>query len=145
MLRTLAVAAAGAGGAVAVATLLSPLAPAGEARLADPAPGLAFDGAVMGLGALLTVAVVLVLGVPRALRGARIRASGGRVTARRPSAVAGAVAAAGAPAGVAIGVRYALDPDAAPVRSRCGPRWPARWPRWRPYARPWSSAPAWLT
>jgi hypothetical protein len=121
MLRTLAVAAVGAAGAVVLATLLSPLAPAGEARLADPAPGLAFDGAVMGLGALATVAVVLVLGVLPAVRGARMHAAAGRVAARRPSAVAGAVAAAGAPAGAAIGVRYALDPGrgtrAVPVRT----------------------------
>ncbi len=110
-----------AAGAAAVATLLSPLAPAGEARLADPAPGLAFDGAVLGLGALATMAVVLVLGVLPALRGAWVRAAAGRVAARRPSAVADAVADAGAPAGAAIGVRYALDPGrgtrAVPVRT----------------------------
>ncbi len=40
MLRTLAVAAAGTVGAIAVAVLLSPLAPVGEARLAEPSPGL---------------------------------------------------------------------------------------------------------
>ncbi len=121
MLRTLAAAVTGAAGAVVVATLLSPLAPTDEARLADPAPGLSFDGYVIGLGALATVVVVLVLGVPPAVRGARVRAAAGRVTARRPSAVAGAVAAAGAPAGAAIGVRYALDPGrgtrAVPVRT----------------------------
>ena len=43
MLRTLIVAVAGAAGGIAVATLLSPLAPLGEARLAEPAPGLSFD------------------------------------------------------------------------------------------------------
>jgi hypothetical protein len=121
MLRTLVVAVAGAAGGIAVATLLSPLAPAGEARLADPAPGLSFDGAVIGVGALATVAVVLVLGVLPALRGARVRAAAGRVAARRPSAVAGAVAAAGAPPSAAIGIRYALQPGrgtrAVPVRT----------------------------
>jgi hypothetical protein len=120
MLRTLAVAVAGAAGGIAVATLLSPLAPAGEARLADPAPGLSFDGAVLGLGALATVAVVLVLGVLPALRGARVRAAA-RVAVRRPSAVAAAVAGAGASPGAAIGIRYALEPGrgtrAVPVRT----------------------------
>ena len=83
MLRTLVVAVAGAAGGIAVATLLSPLAPLGEARLADPAPGLAFDAPVLGLGALATVAVVLALGVLPALRAARVR---GRPAARRPPA-----------------------------------------------------------
>jgi len=121
MLRTLAAAVAGATGAVVVATLLSPLAPAGEARLADPAPGLSFNAAVLGLGAMATVAVVLVLGVAPALRGARIHAAAVRAAARRPSAVAGAVAAAGVPPGAAIGIRYALEPGrgtrAVPVRT----------------------------
>jgi hypothetical protein len=111
MLQTLAAAVAGAAGAIVVAALLSPLAPAGEARLADPAPGLSFDGSVLGLGALATVIVVLVLGVPPALRSARVGAAAGRVVAPcRPSAVAGAVAAIGASPGAAIGIRYALDP-----------------------------------
>ena len=109
MLPAVAVAAAGAAGAIAVATLLSPLAPMGEARLAEPAPGLSFDAAVIGLGALATVAVVLVLGVLPALRGARVRGAAGRVPAVRPSAVAGAAAAAGAPPGAVIGIRHALE------------------------------------
>ena len=82
MLRTLAVAVAGAAGGIALATLLSPLAPLGEARLAEPAPGLSFDAPVFSLGALATVAVVLALGVrpgpargPGARRG-RPRAGG---------------------------------------------------------------------
>ena len=69
MLRTLIVAVAGAAGGIAVATLLSPLAPLGEARLAEPAPGLSFDAGVLGLGALATVVVVIALGVRPALRG----------------------------------------------------------------------------
>jgi hypothetical protein len=105
MLRTLAVAAVGAAGAIVLATLLSPLAPAGEARLAEPAPGLSFDAAVIGLGALATVAVVLALGVPPALRSARARAAADRVAVARPSAVAGAAAAAGGRAGAAAGRR----------------------------------------
>ncbi len=121
MLRTLSVSVAGAVGAVAAATLLSPLAPTGEARLADPAPGLSFDGTVIGLGALATVAVTLVLGVLPALRGAKVRATAARVAARRPSLVAGAVTAVGGPPGAGIGIRYALEPGrgtrAIPVRT----------------------------
>jgi hypothetical protein len=109
MLRTLAVAAAGAVGAMVVATLLSPLAPAGEARLADPAPDLSIDAAVIGLGALATVAVVLILGVAPALRFARAPTAARRAVVVRPSLAARAAAAAGAPPGAVIGIRHALD------------------------------------
>jgi ABC-type lipoprotein release transport system permease subunit len=109
MLRTLIVAVAGAAGGIAVATLLSPLAPLGEARLAEPAPGLSFDASILGLGALATVVVVMVLGVRPALRAARVRTAAGRTPATRPSAVAGAAAAAGAPPGAVIGIRHALE------------------------------------
>ncbi|HEX5290390.1 MAG TPA: ABC transporter permease [Streptosporangiaceae bacterium] len=109
MLRTLVVAVAGAAGGIAVATLLSPLAPLGEARLAEPAPGLSFDAPVLSLGALATVAVVMALGVLPALRAARMRTAAGRAAATRPSAVAGAAAAAGAPPGAVIGIQHALE------------------------------------
>jgi len=109
MLRTLAVAVAGAAGGIAVATLLSPLAPLGEARLAELAPGLSFDAPVLGLGALATVAVVLALGVLPALRAARVRGAAGRTPAARRSPVADAAAAAGAPPGAVIGIRRALE------------------------------------
>jgi hypothetical protein len=109
MLRTLVVAVAGAAGGIAVATLLSPLAPLGEARLAEPAPGLSFDAGVLGLGALATVAVVLALGVLPALRAARMRGAADRAPVGRTSAVAGAAAAAGAPPGAVIGIRRALE------------------------------------
>src|SRR5439155_3459268 len=109
MLRTLVVAVAGAAGGIAVATLLSPLAPLGEARLAEPAPGVSFDVPVFGLGALATVVAVLALGVLPALRAARVRKAAGRAPATRPSAVAGAAAAAGAPPGAVIGIRHALE------------------------------------
>jgi hypothetical protein len=108
MLRTLAAAVAGAAGAVVVATLLSPLAPTGEARLAEPAPGVSFNAAAAALGALATVVVVLLLGVPPALRHARPRTPGGRGPARS-SAVARAAAVAGAPPGAVIGIRHALE------------------------------------
>jgi hypothetical protein len=109
MLRTLIVAVAGAGGAIAVATLLSPLAPLGEARLAEPAPGLSFDVAVLVPGALATVIAVLVLGVVPALRAGRVRAGAARAPATRPSVVAGVAATAGAPPSAVIGIRHALE------------------------------------
>src|SRR5262249_40375953 len=123
MLRTLATGVAGAAGARAAATRLPPLAPAGEARLAEPAPGLSFDPVVIGLGALATVVVVLVLGVPAALRSGRASAAPGRAVARRPSAVAGAVVAAGAPPRAGLRSRPALGPrPRTPARpARAGP------------------------
>jgi hypothetical protein len=109
MLRTLIVALAGAAGGVLLATLLSAFAPVGEARLADPAPGLSFDWPVAGLGVVVAVAVVLALGVVPALRGTRTRGSARLTRAVRPSAVGGAAAAAGAPAVAVLGIRQALE------------------------------------
>ena len=109
MLRTLVVAVAGAAGGIAVAALLSPLAPLGEARLAEPAPGLAIDVGVLIPGALATVAAVLVLGAVPALRATRVRGAADRAPVTRPSVVAGAAATAGAPPGAVIGIRHALE------------------------------------
>jgi ABC-type antimicrobial peptide transport system permease subunit len=71
MAQTLVVGVAGAVGAGMVAFLLSPIAPLGEARLAESATGFAFDAPVLLLGALGTLAVVLVLGLWPALRSAK--------------------------------------------------------------------------
>ncbi len=109
MLRTLGVAVAGAVGGIAAATLLSAFAPVGEARLADPDPGLTFDWPVAVLGAVAVVAVVLALGIPAALRGARAGGSPRLVWPLRPSAVAAAAKAAGAPAAAVLGIRQALE------------------------------------
>ena len=75
MARNLVVGLAGAIGAVVIATLLSPIAPLGEARLAEDTTGITFDSLVLLLGALATVAVVLALGIWPALRAARTRRS----------------------------------------------------------------------
>ena len=69
--RNLMVALAGAAGAVLVAFVLSPLAPVGEARLAEPSPGFAFDPLVLLLGALVMVVVVMALGLWPSVRAAR--------------------------------------------------------------------------
>jgi len=65
MARNLVVGLAGAVGAVVLATLLSPIAPLGEARLAEGSTGVTFDSLVLLLGAFATVVVVLALGVWR--------------------------------------------------------------------------------
>jgi hypothetical protein len=69
--RNLVIAGAGAVGAVLIAFLLSPLAPVGEARLAEPSPGFAFDPLILLPGALAVIVVVFALGLwPRCgLRG----------------------------------------------------------------------------
>jgi putative ABC transport system permease protein len=123
MLRTLALSVAGVAGGVALAYALSPLAPAGEARLADPTPGLAFDEPVAAAGAAGALALALVLGLVPALRAARgtgrAQARDVRHRAARPSWLAAALAAAGLPLAAALGIRQALErgkgPRANPV------------------------------
>ena len=80
---------AGALGAVAIATLLSPIAPLGEARVAENSTGITFDSFVLTLGALATVIVVIALGLWPAIRAARGSRPDDRIVAARPSAVAG--------------------------------------------------------
>jgi hypothetical protein len=121
MLRTLAVAVAGAAGGVGVATLLSPFIPVGEARLADPAPGLAFDWPVAVAGAGAAVVAVLLLGLPPALRTARRRLSARPDPVVRRSRAMGAAAVLGLPVAVVLGISRALHRGsgarAAPVRT----------------------------
>jgi hypothetical protein len=109
MLWTAIAAGAGGAGGVALAALLSPFAPTGEARLAEPSPGLAFDTPVLVLGAAVTVAAVLALGLLPALRSARVYGSAPQAPPVRSSLVVKAVTAAGAPATAIIGVRHALE------------------------------------
>jgi hypothetical protein len=120
MVRTAAVAVTGAAAGIAAATALSPLTPVGEARLADPTPGLLFDWPVVSAGGAAAVAAVLLLGLPAALRSARLRRQ--RDTAvTRQSRVARAAAGAGMPAAAVLGVRQALNrgrgASTAPVRA----------------------------
>ncbi len=108
-LRNLLVALLGAAGALIVAFVLSPLTPVGEARLAEPSTGLAFDPLVLLLGALATVVVVLLLGIWPAVRASRIRVSSNPVPEERRSSIVAKVSAAGAPPSAVIGVRHALE------------------------------------
>ena len=109
MARNLLVGLAGAVGAVVIATALSPIAPLGEARLAEDSTGVAFDSLVLLLGALATVAVVLALGVWPALRAARTRRMDERAGPSRPSAMVRHMVTLGAPPTAVIGVRNALE------------------------------------
>ncbi len=107
--RNLMVALVGAAGAVIVAFALSPLTPVGEARLAEPSTGLAFDPLVLLLGALGTVVVVLLLGIWPTVRASRARVGGERASGIHPSSIVAKVAATGAPPSAVIGVRHALE------------------------------------
>jgi FtsX-like permease family len=108
MIRTFAVAVAGALGAVALAAALSPFTPVGEARLADPSPGFNVDPLIVVPGAVAVVVAVLVLGVWPAFRTTNAMAMSGDAWVARRSRTAEAVASAGAPASAVIGVRHAL-------------------------------------
>jgi FtsX-like permease family len=109
MAQTLVAGFVGAIGAVAVAFALSPVAPLGEARIAENSTGFAFDAPVLLLGALGTLAVVLVLGFWPALRAARVHRTDDRRVLSGPSVVVTQLAAAGAPPSAVIGVRNALE------------------------------------
>ena len=109
MARTLVVGVVGAVGAVILAVALSPIAPLGEARLAEDSTGLAFDTFVLALGAFATVMIVLLLGVWPALRGARAQRADGRAARSRPSTVVAQLVSLGAPPTAVIGVRNALE------------------------------------
>jgi hypothetical protein len=99
----------GAAGALIVATALSPLAPLGEARVAETYTGLSFDGPVLLLGALATVVLVFLIGIWPAFRAARALPSDNRTEVLRPSVIVGRLMAMGAPPSAVIGVRNAFE------------------------------------
>lgn len=107
--RNLLVGVVGACGAVLVAVALSPLAPLGEARIAEVSTGFTFDALVLPLGALAIVVAVLALGVWPTMRSARAPRVDNRSTSSRPSATVTKVAALGAPPSAVIGVRNAVE------------------------------------
>ncbi len=109
MARTLAISLVGGLGAVLVATLLSPIAPLGEARTAEVSTGINFDVPVLTIGALGIVGVVLCLGIWPALRASRTSRTGNRARTSRPSVVVARLAALGAPPSAVVGVRHALE------------------------------------
>jgi hypothetical protein len=107
--RNVVVGSAGAIAAVLLATALSPLAPVGEARLAEPTTGVSFDAVVLLVGALAMVLVVVALGVWPSWRAARSVRPGAANPVTHASTVVGHLAAAGVPPSVLIGVRTALQ------------------------------------
>jgi hypothetical protein len=107
--RNLLVGLVGAVGAVILATALSPLAPVGEARLAEPVTGISFDALVLLLGSLAIVVVVVALGMWPAMRATRGMRTDNRGAVIHPSSVVVHLAAAGAPPSALIGVRNALQ------------------------------------
>ena len=123
----------GAAAGVGVATLLSPIAPVGEARLADPAPGLVFDWPVTVAGAAAAVAAVVLLGLPPAVRLRCLVPGGGRRGKALPWS--GRPASPPRPPRRACprrrssvsGTRSAGTGGRAPPR--CAPGWSARLPR----------------
>jgi hypothetical protein len=118
LLRVAPVAAVAGAVAFGVAVALSPLAPIGAARMAEPDPGLALDIAVVGGGAMATAALLLLAALVPAWRSSRPQPQRGRA---RSSTAVDLLARAGLrPSGVA-GVRMALEPGrgrtSVPVRA----------------------------
>jgi len=109
MARNLLVALVGAVGAVLIAFALSPLTPVGEARLAEPSTGFAFDPLVLLLGALATMVVVVVLGIWPSVRASRVHIGDERAFDGHQSLIAAHVASAGAPPSAVIGIHHALE------------------------------------
>ena len=107
---------------MALAFVLSPFSPIGNARVAEPNPGFAVEGAVLGLGGAAIAILVLLVGTVPAWRTARIRARAleleGAPESARTSAAVGAAARAGFPPSAVAGVRMAVEPGrGSPVRS----------------------------
>jgi ABC-type lipoprotein release transport system permease subunit len=119
MLRATGAGALGALGAVALAVALSPLTPIGNARLAEPDPGLDLDVAVVLGGAAALLLIVAAMAALPAWRAATPRGSDApdRGIGTRLSEQLGR---AGLPATAVSGVRLALEPgrgrSAVPVR-----------------------------
>ncbi len=108
-LRNLVVGMVGALGAAVIATIVSPIAPLGEARIAESSTGIRFDPLVLVVGALATAVVVIALGLWPAVRAARSSRFRDRIVEVAPSRVAGRLWTLGAPPSVVIGVRNALE------------------------------------
>lgn len=110
ILRALAIGLVGAVGSLLLAFFLSPLTPVGEARIAEPSPGLYFDPLVLILGALCVLVAVGLLGIWPAVRDARTlgrRSLEG--SQARSAALSTALSSARLPVTAGIGVRRALE------------------------------------
>jgi len=118
------IAVAGAAAAVGIALVASPLMPIGIARRAEPDPGLAVDGLVLGLGFASVVVLVVALAALSAARVHRLAdrpAVGGEPGSRAaPSAIVERLRRGGFSPPAVAGVRMALEPgrgrNAVPAR-----------------------------
>jgi len=125
MIRAAVVGLAGAAVAVVVAVLLSPLTPTGVARIAEPHPGFAVDGAVVAIGGIGAVLLVALLGAIPAWRAATVAGTALGTAdlpgSQRPSAIAAVMTRASFPPSATAGVRMAFEPGrgrtAVPVRT----------------------------
>jgi hypothetical protein len=106
--RTLGIGVAGVAVGVGLAFLVSPFAPVGEARLAD-STGFAFDGLVLGLGAVGLVVLFVALGLWPAIRTARLAEAEQTDRVLHPSRIVAFLRGAGAPPSGLIGIRHALE------------------------------------
>jgi FtsX-like permease family len=107
-----------------VAVLLSPLTPVGLARIAEPDPGFAVDGATLILGTIsVLVLTIAASAIPAwtAARTAATRAGSSGPGRERPSALTAALSRAWRSPAAAAGIRMAFQPGrgptAVPVRS----------------------------
>jgi ABC-type lipoprotein release transport system permease subunit len=121
MARTMAIGFVGVSVGMTLAFALSPLAPAGEARLAELSTEFSFDTLVLPLGALLFLVVLIPLALVPALRFTRPGRSDDQGRLVRPSRLVSLLANAGATPSLLIGVRRAVERgrgrDAVPVGS----------------------------
>jgi ABC-type lipoprotein release transport system permease subunit len=125
LLRSTIIGAAGAAIGAIVATALSPIAPFGDARIAEPHPGLAFDATAIGLGCAMVIVLAVAVSTYPAWRAARFFAlSPATDSTAAPSTAARAAVRAGLPVTVVAGARLALERGygrtAVPVRSSLG-------------------------
>ena len=92
--------------AVVAAVAASPLMPIGLARRLEPFPGIAVDGAVLAVGALLTLLFVVVV---TAVTAARLAARGDREVRVKRATLANFAAGAGFSPAAVSGARLALE------------------------------------
>src|SRR5207244_7858960 len=102
----------------------SPLTPVGLARTAELRPGVAFDGLVLGAGALVVIVSVCGLTLVAAWRASRLTGNAPGSVASiddRPSRLAESLTRTQVPPTAVVGVRFALEPGrgarAVPVRT----------------------------
>jgi hypothetical protein len=107
--------------AVAIAVLLSPLAPLGPVRDVYPHNGITFDWTVLGAGLLVLILALGAATIAISIRRSPQRARGRRRASQRVSTITRGAESLGLPVSALVGVRFALEPGRGrtevPVRS----------------------------